>query len=144
MKASVQHYMSHKVHIYLGVSQCLSPRLNWDPPTPSPASECSSQCNSLIIASCKWRCCSLVWPKSLWQKPVLMSYLFFPLSMVRTGFKAWLIIQFSRFRGFFSFTSPTHARLFSAGLQYIVALLVAAHCLLLNKSHPFYLSIPSG
>ncbi len=24
-----------------GVSQCLSPRPNWDPPTPSPASECA-------------------------------------------------------------------------------------------------------
>jgi hypothetical protein len=30
--------------------------------------ESTSPCNSLIGYTLKWRCCSLVWPKSLWQK----------------------------------------------------------------------------
>jgi hypothetical protein len=34
--------INHKIHIFLEypVPQCLSPRLNWDSPTPSTASEC--------------------------------------------------------------------------------------------------------
>jgi hypothetical protein len=33
--------------------------------------ESTSSCNSMIGYSLKWRCCSLVWPKSVRQNPVL-------------------------------------------------------------------------
>ncbi len=41
-KIGLRVWNSHKVHIFLEyVPQCLSPRRNWDPPTPSLPSECT-------------------------------------------------------------------------------------------------------
>ncbi len=37
--------------------------------------ESTSPCNSVFNFSFKWRCYSLVWPKSLWQKPVFTTHL---------------------------------------------------------------------
>ncbi len=36
--------------------------------------ESNSPCNSLIGYLLKWCCCSLVWPKSLWQDPSFISW----------------------------------------------------------------------
>jgi len=38
--------------------------------------ETTYPCNSLIGYSLKWRCCSLDWPNSLWQNPVLTTLLY--------------------------------------------------------------------
>jgi hypothetical protein len=123
-------------------------------------------CNSLISFSLKWRCCSLIWPKSLWQIPVLTTLLSWnrllllcchlcsvqkhSLTVNRTKYRqsqstllsvivyihVLSFLSFNhgadhiqnvinkaviRFRGFFSFTMPTRARLFTVQCFYILS-----------------------